>query len=75
MVDGVALARERANPVSFGEIAVEGSPGRAGVLRRDERQALTDGRLLVQQLQKRELVGLEQRRDWVVLMPSPADTP
>src|SRR5215472_18895305 len=40
-VEGAALARERAEPVSLGEIALEVGPGRRRVLRRDERQALT----------------------------------
>ena len=75
VVDGVVLARERANPVSLGEIAVEGGPGRARVLRRYEWQVLTDGWLLVQQLQKREFVGLSTGAARLCVMPSSADTP
>src|SRR5262249_49988294 len=69
VIEGVALARERADAVSLGEVAVNVRPARARVLDYDSRQVLTGGRLLVQQLQKRELVGLEQRRGWVVRHP------
>src|SRR5258708_4602109 len=62
VVDGAALARERADAVALGEIAVEVRPGRARVLRRDERQVLTHGRLVSEQFQKRELVRLGPRR-------------
>src|SRR5262249_20364827 len=62
VVEGAALARERAEPVSLGEIALEVGPGRPRVLRRDERQALTHSRLVFQQFQERELVRLGPRR-------------
>src|SRR4029450_11570280 len=54
VVDGVALARERADAVSLGEIAVEVRPARARVPDCAQRQGLTGGRLLVEQLQKCE---------------------
>jgi hypothetical protein len=74
VVDGVALARERAEAVSLRKIAVKTCPACARVEARHHGQVLTDGRLLVQQLQKRELVGLERRCGWVVRNPLPART-
>jgi hypothetical protein len=53
VVDGVALARERAEAVSLGEIAVEIGPGRTC----DQRQVLTDGRLFAEEPQEPELGG------------------
>ena len=48
--------------MSLGEIAVDVRPGRARVLDRDRREVRTQGRLLGQQLQKRELVLFRPRR-------------
>src|SRR5204862_6967432 len=66
VVDALALPRERAEPVTLGEVAVDVRPAGARVPGRDQRQALTDGRLLVQQPEQLHFVGLEQRRGWVV---------
>src|SRR5437764_805099 len=66
VVDGVALARERADAVSLGEITVDVRTARGGVLRRGERQVLTDGRLFAQQSQGPYLVGLEERHGWLM---------
>src|SRR5256714_12512627 len=71
VVDGLALAGERAEAVSLREIALEVRPARARVPARDLRQALADRRLLVQQLQQPELVGLEHRRGRVVRRTRP----
>ena len=75
VVDGVALKSERAQSVPLGEIAVDVRPGRAGVLACNQRQFLTDGRLLVQQRQKRQLVGLSTGTAASCVIASPAETP
>ena len=66
VVDLIALARERTEPVSLGEITFWAGPGRHRVPVCDQRQAFADGRLLVQELEKDELVRLEQRRGRLV---------
>jgi hypothetical protein len=57
VVDGVALARERAEAGSLGEIAVEIGPGRTRVPGCDQRQVLTEGRLFAEEPQEPELRG------------------
>src|ERR1017187_1366450 len=64
VIHGVALARKRADAMSLGEIAFQIRPARGGVLDRELRRVLTEGRLVPQHSQEPKLVRLGQWCGW-----------
>src|ERR1035441_3494831 len=69
VIHGGALAREHANAVSLGQVAVDIRPARARVAARNRRQVLSQLGPLVEKLAERELVSLEPGHGRVARTP------